>query len=106
MWPCYRSGFIIGRMIKNCLAFVFGAWFLSGCGRARAAEPYPYQGVIELEEVMLSFEAGGRIERVLFDEGDRVTHGAIVASLDDDLLQAERVTQAREAEAQRALAAL
>jgi HlyD family secretion protein len=106
MWPGYRSGFIIGRMIKNCLAFGLGAWLLSGCGRARAAESYPYQGVIELDEVTLSFEAGGRIERVLFDEGDRVTHGAIVASLDDDLLQAERLTQAREAEAQRAQAAL
>jgi HlyD family secretion protein len=93
-------------MIKNYVVLALGAWFLSGCGRARAAEAFPYQGVIELEEVMLSFEAGGRIERVLFDEGDRVVHGAIVASLDDDLLQAERVAQSREAEAQRAQAAL
>ncbi len=95
-------------MIKNYVALMVGAWLLGGCGRARAAEPlpFPYQGVIELEEVTLAFEAGGRIERVLFDEGDRVTHGAVVASLDDDLLQAERVTQAREAEAQHAQAAL
>ena len=95
-------------MIKNYAALAFTAWFLSGCGRARAAEPeaFPFQGVIELEEVTLAFEAGGRIERVLVDEGDRVAHGAIVASLDDDLLEAERLARAHEAEAQRAQAAL
>jgi HlyD family secretion protein len=79
---------------------------VTACARARAEPPHTYQGVVELDEVTLAFELTGKLERVLVEEGDRVTKGAILASLDDDLMQAERVALAREADALKAQAAL
>ena len=91
-------------MIKNWLRCLL--LLGSGCQQERADSVPSYQGVIELEEVTLAFETGGRIERVLVVEGDRVTRGTRVASLDDELLRAERASLSREAEASRATAAL
>jgi HlyD family secretion protein len=91
-------------MIKNrALGLLL---LLASCSRARADPPRTYQGVVELDEVTLAFELTGKVERVLVEEGDRVSRGAIVASLDDDLMQAERVALSREAEALKAQAAL
>lgn len=39
-------------------------------------------GNVEIREVQLGFRVGGRIERILVDEGDRVTPGQILAELD------------------------
>ena len=38
----------------------------------------------------LGFEIGGRITAVMFDEGDSVTAGQILATLDTDTLQAQK----------------
>jgi HlyD family secretion protein len=92
-------------MIKNSLAALLLAG-LGGCQQAEVDPAAGYQGVIELEEVVLAFETSGRIERVSMNEGDRVALGTVVASLDDDLLQAQRVALSREAEALRAQADL
>jgi HlyD family secretion protein len=91
-------------MIKNTLASLLlaGLW---GCQQADGPAT-GYQGVIELDEVVLAFDTSGRIERVSINEGDRVALGTVVASLDDDLLRAHRLALSREAEALRAQADL
>jgi HlyD family secretion protein len=92
-------------MIKNTLAPLLAAG-LWGCQQADADQVTVYQGVIELDEVVLAFETSGRIERVAMNEGDRVAHGTVVASLNDDLLRAQRLALSLEAEALRAQADL
>lgn len=44
-------------------------------------------GNVEIREVQLGFRGGGRIERILVDEGDRVVPGQILALLDTRPLQ-------------------
>ncbi|MDE2436747.1 MAG: HlyD family efflux transporter periplasmic adaptor subunit [Sphingomonadales bacterium] len=44
-------------------------------------------GNVEIREVQLGFRVGGRIERLLVDEGDRVTPGQVLAELDTRPLQ-------------------
>lgn len=44
-------------------------------------------GNVEIREVQLGFRVGGRIERILVDEGDRVVPGQILAELDRRPLQ-------------------
>ena len=86
-------------MIKNLGGAALGlAWVLaSGCNGAQAKEPEPLQGVVELDERVLGFEVGGRLQTVDVEEGARVEPGQIIARLDDSL---ERIARdARVAEA-------
>lgn len=66
----------------------------------------PYQGLVELTETVLSFELGGKLERINVHEGQRVEAAATVAVLDDALTRAARAALALEAEAVRAQADL
>ncbi len=52
-------------------------------------------GVMEAEEISITAEVGGRIEKVWVEEGDQVEEGATLIALDADLLEA----QMRQAEA-------
>lgn len=80
---------------------------VAGCvGAARAENEAGYQGVLELEETVLAFEVGGRIEHLAVDEGDRVEPGALIGRLDARLVRAAREARALEAEAARAQADL
>lgn len=47
------------------------------------------QGNIDVRQVILSFKVGGRIERLLVDEGDTVEAGQLVAALDERYFQDE-----------------
>jgi HlyD family secretion protein len=78
----------------------------AGCQRAAPSPADTYQGVVELEETVLAFESAGRVQRVLVDEGDRVTAGAPLAELDDQLLRASRNSRLLDAEAARSQAKL
>ncbi len=61
-----------------------------------------YTGVIrEARKSLLSFQVGGEVEEILFDEGDRVEHGQLIARLDDRHIRA-RLAQL---EAEHAMAA-
>lgn len=55
-------------MIKNRVGIALGGLLLAGlgssCSSAAATPPDGYQGVIELDERVLAFEVGGRVERV------------------------------------------
>lgn len=78
---------------------------LAGCGAGSAA-PHDFQGIVELEPAHLGFEAGGRIQRLAVEEGDRVEAGAVLAELDHELARAVRAARWREAEIARAEAQL
>lgn len=47
-------------------------------------------GTIECTEVRVASEVGGRLATVLFKEGDTVTHGQVLATLDTTTLQLRR----------------
>jgi HlyD family secretion protein len=58
---------------------------LAAC-RGRAAEqPDTFQGIVEFQQRVLSFEVPGRVLSLAVDRGDRVEAGALVATLDDTL---------------------
>lgn len=65
-----------------------------GCSARRAVEPAPLQGVVELEEVAVGFELGGRLREVPVKEGDVVHAGTLLARLDDTLERGSRDVQA------------
>jgi HlyD family secretion protein len=71
-------------------------------------EPYPdaFQGVVELEERDLGFEIGGRVTAVAVKEGDAVSDGQPLATLDATLEQAMLATRNLEAESAEAELAL
>jgi HlyD family secretion protein len=68
------------------------------CRNAEGAAPASLQGVIELEEITIGFELGGRLTQVLVHEGDTVEAGALLARIDDGLEQSSRDAQASQVE--------
>jgi HlyD family secretion protein len=92
-------------MIKNGVSALF-VLAMAGCQRPASVPVDSYQGVVELEETVLSFESAGRLQRVLVDEGDRVQAGAAIAELDDELVRATRASRLLDAEAALAQAKL
>jgi HlyD family secretion protein len=64
-------------------------------------------GNVDIREVQLGFRVGGRLEQMNFEEGDTVTAGTVLASLDSKPLRdGLALAQARVAEAQARLALL
>jgi HlyD family secretion protein len=77
-----------------------------GQRKAREQELF-YSGTIEATRADLAFQASGRVERVLVDEGEDVTAGRLLAALDRSELEARRdAAEARVATAERELARL
>jgi HlyD family secretion protein len=92
-------------MIKNWWA---GALLLAGCRAWGGGEKTPpgYQGTVEYQEVVLSFEVAGRVRTIDVQRGDVVQAGRLVATLDDALARLGvegRESEALAAEAQTAL---
>jgi HlyD family secretion protein len=59
-----------------------GAWYYYA-GQHETAESAPvFYGNVDIREVDLGFRVAGRIERMVFDEGDRVPAGAVLAQLE------------------------
>lgn len=75
-------------------------------GRPAAEQPEPFQGVVEFEERVQSFEVGGHITSLPVQRGDVVAEGALLAALDDSLERATRSARAGEASAAEAQLAL
>jgi len=74
------------------LAMVAGTvWFLT-----RNDGPQPFTGFVEGEERVLRSEVVGRVREVLFEEGDVVPAGAVVARLDDADIAAKLEAKRRE----------
>ncbi len=60
-----------------------GAWFYFKKHREEESELVLY-GNIDIREVNLGFRVSGRLDKLLFDEGDAVKPGDVIARLDDE----------------------
>lgn len=69
------------------------AALMSGCDAAEAGT-LKASGVIEVVEVMVSAEAGGRVDEVLVSEGDRVSEGEALLLMENELLESEHARAA------------
>jgi HlyD family secretion protein len=72
-----------------------GLWWLS---REQKPDVFRHlQGVVEMDDTVLSFEVGGRIAGLAVSKGDRVKAGQRIASLDDSLARATVAARQEEA---------
>ncbi|NVN90829.1 MAG: efflux RND transporter periplasmic adaptor subunit [Desulfuromonadales bacterium] len=71
----------------------------------RPADQLKVSGTIEVTSVELSFKVGGRLSRRLVDEGQMVTTGQLLASLEDTELREERSVRSADQRAARAMLA-
>lgn len=117
MEPAQDSKTKNNRLRKVLLvgALVVAVWFAGrafGWWGAPDAGPRKLYGNVEIREVQLGFRVGGRIARLLVDEGDLVQPGQILAELDtrplqdrlagaDARLQSASATAARDANGSR-----
>ena len=85
-------------MIKNCGALLLV--IAAGCRAAAAGGAEGgFQGIVELDEVTLAFDVGGRIATLALEEGMPVAAGAEVATLDDEVAKSARDARAAEVRA-------
>jgi HlyD family secretion protein len=90
-------------MINNGLRrAVFALLLLAGCHREPPVPP-GYQGLVEYDEHIVSFEVAGRVDVVAVHRGDLVTAGQLLARLDDTIAKltcdgSEQETNALEAD--------
>ena len=81
---------------KGCYTVLVASLLLSACQSADVAnQNQRFSGVLEGTKVNVVAEVGGRISDIAVEEGDAVTIGQPVATLDDAALQA----QAKQAQA-------
>jgi HlyD family secretion protein len=59
-----------------------GAWYYHRAGSGAAESAPAFYGNVDIREVVLGFRVAGRIERMAFDEGDKVVAGQTLAALD------------------------
>jgi len=79
---------------------------LLGCQPSNPEEAASLQGVVEIEEVVVSFEVAGPVELLRVHRGDDVARGAVIAQVDSDLARTAREAKAAELQALRAELAL
>jgi HlyD family secretion protein len=79
-------------MVNNAAGALFAA-FLVSCAKPPAAPP-GFQGVVEYQDRLVSFEASGRITAVPIHRGDALKAGDVLASLDDTLAKLQRAAKA------------
>jgi HlyD family secretion protein len=77
----------------------------AACGKSEPRPP-DYQGIVELDERVLAFEAAGRVEAVPVRRGDVIEDGQLVAKLDDSIGRLTRDVRADDANTARADLAL
>lgn len=93
-------------MINNSLGRgVLAVALLVGC-EPKETTPEPFQGVVELDERVLAFEVGGRVDALDVKRGDVVKKGAHVGKLNAELGNTVRQARAAEANAAKAQVAL
>jgi HlyD family secretion protein len=84
----------LSMIIPLVLLAGFGAWLLYTRSSREHSELPQLFGNVDIREVNLGFRVFGRLAEVLFDEGDPVKAGEIVARLDDEPYRRE-VDEAR-----------
>lgn len=92
-------------MIKNVGTLLTVALAVAGC-QQEPKYPGALQGIVELDEIDLGFEVGGRLTKLTVDEGSRVEAGAVIAALDDSVQQKVHTARMFEADAADAQVAL
>jgi multidrug resistance efflux pump len=95
---CPRQGLRRTRLLCSSALTVL---LLFGCRRDPLV-PAGFQGLVEYDERVLSFEVPGRVERVDVRRGDRVTAGQPVAMLDDTIESLTTDARRQDANAARA----
>jgi len=78
------------------------AWLMSDKLRRRNDRELVLYGNVDIREVNLGFRVAGRVQRVLFDEGDAVTNGQVLARLDDEPYRRELAEATAQANSLRA----
>jgi len=84
------------------VALAVGGWFLYQRYVADDGPPRVFYGNVDIREVTLGFRVAGRVERMMFDEGDTVKAGDLLAELDKEPFEEElalRKAQVGEAKA-------
>lgn len=76
------------------MAVAAGAWWWKS-NHVEAGNELVLRGNVDIRQVDLAFNASGRVDQVLVQEGDRVTKGQLLAQLDTERLE----LQAAQAEA-------
>lgn len=92
-------------MKKNLSRLLLGLLAL-GCAPAAGSAAESFQGVVEFDERAVSFEVGGRLQRVSVSQGAAVRVGDEVARLDDSAIAPARAARLAEVDAARARLAL
>ncbi len=77
-------------MKKTILITLILTLALAGCSGTDEAAALEASGVIEANEIVIAPELSGRILEITADEGDAVTAGDILFTLEGSLLEAER----------------
>jgi HlyD family secretion protein len=89
-------------MVKNCALVIVLA--LAACAPASPEAADTFQGIVEHEERVLSFELPGRVAALAVQRGDQVAAGTMVATLDDSSERLVLARSRRQAEAAEARA--
>jgi len=75
--------------VAAAVVVLLAVWFFL-LKRSNADGPLDASGTVEATDAQLGFEAAGRIDTILVDEGDRVKAGQELARLDESELSARR----------------
>ncbi len=59
-----------------------GAWYYYRTSQQKAEAAPLFYGNVDIREVDLGFRVSGRVQRMMFDEGDKASAGAVLAELD------------------------
>ncbi|MGC8873298.1 MAG: HlyD family secretion protein [Chloroflexia bacterium] len=104
LWRSHRKQIIIGMYATLVLAAaLLLAWrWWARNHRNSLPNVLRASGVIEVEEIEIAAEIGGRVVHLEVDEGDSVTEGQILIQLDDSLARAQLDQALASAEAARA----
>ena len=55
----------------------------------KSSDELIFNGNVEVQDVNVSFRVSGRISKIMFDEGQNVKNGEIIATLDKDILESQ-----------------
>jgi HlyD family secretion protein len=93
-----RKSLVVPAVLVAAVAA--GFWWWSG-RNVESKNELVLHGNVDIRQVELAFNASGRVDRVLVQEGDRVAKGQVVAQLDTERLRLELARTEALAAAQR-----
>src|SRR2546429_7219235 len=79
----------VKRLFANAAGVLLVSTLLASCSRSDS-NPAVVSGTIDTDEVHVASRYGGRVERILAQEGDTLKAGQVIAELDAAELKARR----------------